>query len=78
VGGLVSLFLYWGMGYSLLAGLFVWPQRERKSLASKRLEGGDTQEENLFRGEGECGGGRTVGGGVQEGEVVGMYSEEVK
>ena len=58
-------------------GCLVWPQWERKHLASQRLEvpgWGDTQGD-LLRGKGEGGGGSIVGGANQEGAVSGMDSE---
>jgi hypothetical protein len=59
------------LGYVLLAGCLVWPQWERKHLASQRLEvpkWGETQRDlhhSEEKGKGD--GGRIAGGGDQEG-----------
>ena len=58
-------------------GCFVWPQWERKHLASHRLEvlgvegsgGGIPSGSHSLSGEGGGGGGRIVGGGDQEGNI---------
>ena len=67
-----SCYLY--VGYVLLAELPIWPQWERKCLASQRLEcqggGGYPKGAHPFKVEAKGDGGRIVGRGDQEGGAV--------